>query len=78
MRNARAGAHSGTAAEIQPSSEQWRQELTPQQYVVLRCGDTKRPFTGEYVHSNEKGPYCCAACRSELFRSDAKFDSGTG
>jgi peptide-methionine (R)-S-oxide reductase len=78
MRNARAGAHSGTAAEIQPSGEQWRQELTPQQYVVLRCGHTKRPFTGEYVHSNEKGPYCCAACRSELFRSDAKFDSGTG
>jgi peptide-methionine (R)-S-oxide reductase len=78
MRNARAGANSGTAAEIQRSGGQWRQELTPQQYVVLRCGHTERPFTGEYVHSNGKGSYCCAACRSELFRSDAKFDSGTG
>ena len=78
MRNARASAHSGAAAEIQQSDEQWRKELTPQQYAVLRRGHTERPFTGEYVYSKEKGSYCCAACGSELFRSDAKFDSGTG
>ena len=78
MRNARARAHSGAAAEIQQSDEQWRKELTPQQYAVLRRGHTERPFTGEYVHSNERGSYRCAACGSELFGSDAKFDSGTG
>jgi peptide-methionine (R)-S-oxide reductase len=65
-------------AEIQKPDEQWRSELTPAQYEVLRRGHTERPFTGEYVHSKENGSYCCAACGSELFRSDAKFDSGTG
>ena len=45
---------------------------------MLRRGRTERPFTGAYVHNEENGSYCCAGCGSELFRSDAKFESGTG
>ena len=66
------------AREVSKPAEPWRQELTPQQYSVLRQAHTERPFTGEYVHNHEDGTYRCAACGSELFRSDAKFDSGTG
>jgi peptide-methionine (R)-S-oxide reductase len=78
MRNARARAEAGSAAEIRKPDEQWRKELTPQQYSVLRQGHTERPFTGEYVHNHDDGFFRCAGCGSELFRSDAKFDSGTG
>ena len=66
------------ATEIQKPAEQWRQELTCQQFDVLRRGRTERPFTGEYVHLKENGSYCCAGCGNELFRSEAKFESGTG
>ncbi len=68
----------GTAAEIQKSDEQWRQDLTAEQYKVLRRGHTEHPFTGEYVQAKDDGTYCCAGCGAELFRSDAKFESGTG
>jgi peptide-methionine (R)-S-oxide reductase len=66
------------AREVSKPAEQWRQELTPMQYSVLREAHTERPFTGEYVHNHSGGFYRCAGCGSELFRSDAKFDSGTG
>ncbi len=66
------------ATEIQKPDEQWRQELTRQQFDVLRRRRTERPFTGEYVHLKENGSYCCAGCGNELFRSEAKFESGTG
>jgi peptide-methionine (R)-S-oxide reductase len=66
------------ATEIQKPDEQWRQELTRRQFDVLRRGRTERPFTGEYVHLKENGSYCCAGCGNELFRSEAKFESGTG
>ncbi len=66
------------ATEIQKPDEQWRQELTRQQFDVLRRRRTERPFTGEYVHLKENGSYCCAGCGNELFRSAAKFESGTG
>jgi peptide-methionine (R)-S-oxide reductase len=62
----------------QMTEAEWRQRLTPEQYAVLREKATERPFTGRYVHSEEDGMYRCAACGNELFRSDTKFDSGTG
>jgi len=73
--------HAGTeevAREVQKPDEQWRQELTPLQYSVLREAHTERPFTGEYVSNHADGFYRCAGCGNKLFSSDAKFDSGTG
>jgi len=67
-----------TAADIRKPDEQWQRELTREQYDVLRRGHTERPFSGAFVHDKENGAYCCAGCGSELFRSDAKFDFGTG
>ena len=60
------------------TDEEWRQQLTPEQYAVARRKATERPFTGKYHDSKEQGTYKCAACGNELFSSDAKFDSGTG
>jgi peptide-methionine (R)-S-oxide reductase len=56
----------------------WREQLTPEQYRVLREKGTETAFTGEYVHTKQDGIYRCAACGYELFSSDTKFDSGTG
>ncbi len=78
MRNSKARARAVSAPEIQKPDEQWRAELTPEQYQVLRNAHTERPFTGEYVNNHADGSYHCAGCGAELFRSDAKFDSGTG
>ena len=64
--------------KIVKTEEQWRQELDPAAYEVLRRHGTEPPFTGKYVHSKEDGIYRCAACGNELFSSDAKFESGTG
>ncbi|MGZ4481125.1 MAG: peptide-methionine (R)-S-oxide reductase MsrB [Gaiellales bacterium] len=66
------------AAEVTRSEQEWRESLTPEQYRVLRERDTERPFTGEYVHTKDRGVYRCAGCGAELFGSEAKFDSGTG
>jgi len=63
---------------IRKTEEQWRAELTPEQYRVLREKGTERPFTGEYDHTFEPGMYRCAGCGAELFASDAKYDSGCG
>ena len=65
-------------AKIQKSEEQWRAELTPAQYDVLRRAGTEPPFTGEYVYNKAAGDYRCAACGTTLFTADTKFDSGTG
>ena len=67
-----------STAEIQKPDEQWRQDLTRGQYDVLRRGHTEMAFTGALLHNKEDGSYRCAGCGSELFRSDAKFNSGTG
>jgi peptide-methionine (R)-S-oxide reductase len=77
MRRSKSDA-AGAAAEIQKPDEQWRRELTREQYQVLRRGHTEPPFTGKYVAVKENGSYCCAGCGAELFRSGAKFESGTG
>jgi peptide-methionine (R)-S-oxide reductase len=63
---------------VSKSDEQWRQVLTPEEYVVLRRAGTERPGTGEYNDTKTVGVYSCRACGNELFRSDAKFDSGCG
>ena len=60
------------------SDEEWRRELTPEQYHVLREKGTERAFTGEYAHNKAPGVYRCAACGQELFDSDTKYDSGSG
>jgi peptide-methionine (R)-S-oxide reductase len=72
--------HSATEEprQIEKTEPEWRQELTPQQYDILRRQGTEPPFTGEYVFNKKDGTYRCAACGSALFASDAKFDSGTG
>ena len=63
---------------IQKSDAEWRAELRPEQYEVLRRKATERAFTGQYVDTKEPGVYRCAGCGAELFRSDAKYDSRSG
>jgi len=63
---------------MEKTDDQWRQELPPDRYHVLREKGTEPPFTGAYTHSKESGMYRCGACGADLFSSDAKFDSGTG
>jgi peptide-methionine (R)-S-oxide reductase len=67
-----------TDRSVVKSEAVWREELTPEQYEVLRKAGTEAPFTGELVYNKESGSYRCAACDEELFSSDTKFDSGTG
>ena len=66
------------ATKIDKSDTQWREDLTPEQYEVLRRKGTEPPFAGRYVHSKEDGMYRCAGCGADLFSSDTKFESGTG
>ena len=64
--------------KVVKSEQEWRDQLTPEQYEILRNHGTERPFTGRYVDTKEDGTYCCAACGNELFSADTKFESGTG
>lgn len=66
------------ARKVERSDEEWRRELDPERYAILRRKATERPFSGEYDHSFEPGVYRCAGCGTELFRSDEKYDSGCG
>lgn len=63
---------------IDKTEDEWKSELTEEQYRVLRQKGTERPFTGAYNLHLEKGVYSCIACSSDLFKSDTKFDSGCG
>jgi peptide-methionine (R)-S-oxide reductase len=64
--------------KIEKTEEEWRAELTPEQYRILRQEGTERAFTGEYDHVFDTGTYRCAGCGAELFAADAKYDSGCG
>jgi peptide-methionine (R)-S-oxide reductase len=66
------------AEKIRKTEEEWRRELTPEQYQILREKGTERPFTGQYAFNKDEGKYVCAACGQELFTSGAKFDSHCG
>ena len=66
------------AEKIRKSDDQWRQELTPEQYHILREKGTERAFTGEYARSKTPGTYVCVCCGQPLFASETKFESGTG
>jgi peptide-methionine (R)-S-oxide reductase len=68
----------GVTPKVVKSDAEWREQLDPQEYAVLRQAGTERPGTGEYEHTKTQGVYECRACGAELFRSDAKFESHCG
>ena len=65
-------------AEIKKTDQEWREQLTPEQYHVARRKGTEPAFTGKYWDNHEPGTYKCVCCGTPLFQSDAKYDSGTG
>jgi peptide-methionine (R)-S-oxide reductase len=65
-------------SKIEKTDAEWRAELSPEEYRVLREKGTEAPFSGEYDHTFEPGTYHCAGCGSVLFESDTKYDSGCG
>lgn len=64
--------------KVNKSDAEWKAELSPEQYEIMRKKGTERAFTGKYWDCHDKGVYKCAGCGAELFRSDDKFDSGSG
>jgi peptide-methionine (R)-S-oxide reductase len=68
----------GATPRVVKSEQEWRAQLSPDEYAVLRQAGTERPFTGEYTDAKTTGVYECRACGAELFRSDTKFESHCG
>jgi len=66
------------AKKLTKSKEEWREQLTPEQYRITREKGTERPFTGEYYYFKAEGTYRCVSCGTELFSSETKYDSGSG
>lgn len=64
--------------KVDKTEEEWRKQLTPEQYRVMREKGTERPFTGDYYKTLDKGLYVCAGCGNPLFSSDTKYESGSG
>ena len=64
--------------KVVKSEDEWKKELTPEQYSVCRMKGTERPFTGEYYKTDTEGVYTCSCCGAELFASDTKYESGSG
>jgi len=64
--------------ENEKSDQEWKLDLSPEQFKVLRQCGTEPPFSGKYVHHKEDGTYVCAGCGNELFSSETKFESGSG
>jgi len=64
--------------KVVKTDQEWRQELTPEQYNVCRMKGTERPFTGEYYNTKTPGVYTCSCCGAELFDSETKYESGSG
>lgn len=64
--------------KINKSDKEWQKILAPEQFYILRQKGTEAPFSGRYNHHQAQGTYVCAGCKNALFRSEAKFDSGTG
>jgi peptide-methionine (R)-S-oxide reductase len=78
LRRGRRTVESNRTYPVQKSEDEWRQQLSPEEYAVLRQAGTERAWTGEYNETKTEGVYSCRACGAELFRSDAKFDSHCG
>ncbi len=76
--NTMANADTNKKYEITKSEEEWKKELSPEEFKVLREKGTEYAFTGEYFKHKKKGTYLCAGCGNELFSSDTKFESGSG
>ena len=66
------------STKVNKTDAEWREQLTPEQYEIMRRKGTEAPWSGEYNEAKEPGTYRCAGCGTALFRSDAKFDSGSG
>lgn len=71
-------AKDGKIEKVEKSAEEWRQALSEEEFAVTRCSATERAFTGRYWNEKSNGTYHCICCGNPLFRSETKFDSGTG
>ncbi len=72
------GKHLKDSKKVKKPDEEWKAQLTPEQYQITRCGGTEAPFTGKYWDNKLDGTYRCVACGQPLFASDTKFESGSG